>query len=41
MRLLYVKPELKDLSQGFRIAFVRELRNLSQVKILISQRLNY
>lgn len=34
MRLLYVKPELKDLSQGSRIAFVRELRHLSQDKIL-------
>lgn len=33
MRLLYVKPELKDLSQGSRIAFVRELRHLSQDKI--------
>ena len=32
MRLLYVKPELRDLSQGARIAFVRELRHLSQVK---------
>ncbi len=33
MRLLYVKPELKDLSQESRIAFVRELRHLSQDKI--------
>ena len=33
MRLLYVKPELRDLSQGSRIAFVRELRHLSQDKI--------
>lgn len=32
MRLLYVKPELRDLSQGARIVFVRELRHLSQVK---------
>ena len=30
MRLLYVKPELRDLSQGSRIAFVRQLRHLSQ-----------
>ena len=30
MRLLYVKPELRDLSQGSRIAFVRVLRHLSQ-----------
>ena len=33
MRLLYVKPELRDLSQGSRIAFVRELRHLPQDKI--------
>ena len=33
MQLLYVKPELKDLSHGSRIAFVRELRHLSQDKI--------
>lgn len=33
MRLLYVKPELRDLSHGSRIAFVRELRHLSQDKI--------
>ena len=30
MRLLYVKPELRDLSQGSRIAFVRQLRHMSQ-----------
>ena len=30
MRLLYVKLELRDLSQGSRIAFVRVLRHLSQ-----------
>ena len=30
MRLLYVKPELRDLSQGSRIAFIRQLRHLSQ-----------
>ena len=30
MRLLYVKPELRDLSQGSRIAFVKQLRHLSQ-----------
>ena len=30
MRLFYVKPELRDLSQGSRIAFVRQLRHLSQ-----------
>lgn len=33
MRLLYVKSELNDLSQESRIAFVRELRHLSQDKI--------
>lgn len=33
MRLLYVKTELRDLSQGFRMTFVRELRYLSQGKI--------
>lgn len=27
---LYVKSELRDLSQGSRIAFVRQLRHLSQ-----------
>ena len=31
--LVVWKPELKDLSQGSRIAFVRELRHLSQDKI--------
>ena len=30
MRLLYVKPELRDLSQGSRIAFVRQFRFMSQ-----------
>ena len=30
MRLLYVKPELRDLSQGSRIAFVRQLRLMTQ-----------
>lgn len=30
MRLLYVKPELRDLSQGSRVAFVRQLRHMSQ-----------
>lgn len=33
MRVLYTKPVLKDLSQGSRIVFVRELRYLSQDKI--------
>ena len=30
MRLLYTKPKLRDLSQGSRIAFVRQFRMLSQ-----------
>lgn len=30
MRLLYTKPELKDLSQGSRIAFVRQFRLMTQ-----------
>ena len=30
MRLLYTKPKLRDLSQGSRIAFVRQFRMMSQ-----------
>ena len=30
MRYVYLKPELKDLSQGSRIAFVREFRYMTQ-----------
>ena len=30
MRLIYTKPELRDLSQGSRIAFVRQFRLLTQ-----------
>ena len=30
MRLMYLKPRLKDLSQGSRIAFVRQIRHLTQ-----------
>lgn len=30
MQLLYVKPELKDLSQCSRIAFVRAFRRITQ-----------
>lgn len=30
MRLMYLKPELKDLSQGSRIAFVRQFRLMTQ-----------
>ena len=30
MQLMYMKPVLKDLSQGSRIAFVRQFRRMSQ-----------
>ena len=30
MRVLYLKPKLKDLSQGARIAFIRQFRFMSQ-----------
>ena len=30
MRLMYLKPRLKDLTIGSRIAFVRQFRNLTQ-----------
>lgn len=30
MRLIYTKPKLRDLSQGSRIAFVRQFRHMSQ-----------
>lgn len=30
MRLIYTKPELRDLSQGSRIAFIRQFRQLTQ-----------
>lgn len=30
MRSIYLKPKLKDLSQGSRIAFVRQLRQITQ-----------
>lgn len=30
MRLMYLKPRLKDLSQGSRIAFIRQFRQLTQ-----------
>ena len=33
MRLIYTKPLLKDLSQGSRIAFVRQFRLMTQDKI--------
>ncbi len=30
MRLLYTKPKLKNMSQGARIAFVRQFRLMTQ-----------
>ncbi len=30
MRVLYTKPVLRDLSQGSRIAFIRQFRLMSQ-----------
>ncbi len=30
MRVMYTKPKLKDLSQGSRIAFVRQFRLMTQ-----------
>lgn len=30
MRLIYTKPKLKDLSQGSRIAFIRQFRLMTQ-----------
>ena len=33
MRYVYLKPELKDLSQGSRIAFVREFRYMTQENV--------
>ena len=33
MRLMYLKPRLKDLTIGYRIAFVRQFRNLTQKDI--------
>ena len=33
MRLLYTKPELKDLSQGSRIAFIRQFRLMTQDEV--------
>lgn len=33
MRLLYTKPELKDLSQESRIAFVRQFRLMTQDEV--------
>lgn len=33
MRVLYSKPELKDLSQGSRIAFIRQFRYMNQDEV--------
>ena len=38
MRLVYTKPKLKDLSQGSRIAFVRQFRLMTQDNV--SDKLN-
>lgn len=33
MRLIYTKPKLRDLSQGSRIAFVRQFRRMTQDEV--------
>ncbi len=33
MRLMYLKPRLKDLSQDSRIAFARQFRRLTQDEV--------
>ena len=33
MRLMYMKPKLHDLSQGSRIAYVRQFRHMSQDEV--------
>lgn len=33
MRVIYSKPELKDLSQGSRIAFIRQFRYMTQDEV--------
>ncbi len=40
MRLMYLKPRLKDLSQGSRIAFVRQFRQLTQDELADKLKLN-
>ncbi len=40
MRLMYLKPRLKDLSQGSRIAFVRQFRQLTQDELADKLELN-
>ena len=34
MRVIYSKPELKDLSQGSRIAFIRQFRYMTQDEVI-------
>lgn len=33
MRVIYSKPELKDLSQGSRITFIRQFRYMTQDEV--------
>ena len=33
MRLIYLKPQLKDLTQGSRIAFARQFRKMTQDEV--------
>ena len=40
MQLMYLKPRLKDLSQGSRIAFVRQFRQLTQDELADKLKLN-
>lgn len=40
MRLMYLKPSLKDLSQGSRIAFVRQIRQMTQDELADKLNLN-
>lgn len=40
MRLLYSKPELRDLSQVSRIAFVRQIRFITQDNVSEKNRIN-
>lgn len=40
MRLMYTKPKLKDLSQGSRIAFVRQFRQTTQDELANKLKLN-
>ncbi len=40
MRLMCLKPRLKDLSQGSRIAFVRQFRQITQDELADKLNLN-